>query len=269
MELLKMTFPGGATLTAYLHEDSVEMPHQVCKKRPAMLVCPGGGYVFLSEREMEPPAMAFYNMGMQVFVLKYSIGPDAADKRPLEQAARSMKTIRESALKWNIDPEKVLIMGFSAGGHLACSMGVHWNDPEIAQRVDAECSMLRPSGMVLCYPVITAGEFAHVGSIETVSANSTEPMEYWSLETQVDSQTPPTFLWHTMVDDCVPVENAFLFASALHKAGVGCECHIFANGGHGMATCTKEVGTENLPAQRWVSLCRTWIEGEFGPLAGL
>lgn len=258
-----------ARLTGYLHSANEEMKSSAATKRPAMIICPGGGYSICSDREADPPACSFLQMGMQVFILWYSLGEDAGDKNPMAELATAVKIVRENCMDWQIDPEKIAVCGFSAGAHLAASLGVHWNDPEIAKRCGVGNSkQLRPDAMVLCYPVITAGEYAHVGSITAVSSNCTESLDYWSLEKQVSDQTPPTFLWHTMEDQLVPVENSFYFAMELHKHGVPCECHLFEKGQHGLSTATTEVDTPSKAVSEWLSLCKIWLEERFGNLPG-
>ena len=264
------TLPGGATLQAYLHEEICGSDGQVWGPRPAVILCPGGGYAFTSPREADPPAFLFLNMGLQVFILHYRVGEQAGKLQPMEDLARSILLVRERCSEWEIDPDRVAVMGFSAGAHLACSLGVHWDDEELARRCEVkEVRRLRPDAMILAYPVITAGTFAHRKSIELVSADSGRPQEYWSLETQVNDKTPPAFLWHTMDDAGVPVENSFLLAQALHKAGVECECHLFPSGCHGMSVCTGEVYTPSATVGMWVPLCKNWLEHRFGPLGGL
>ena len=148
---------------------------------------------------------------------------------------------------------------------MAASLGVHWNDPVITAACDVtESSLLRPNAMILGYPVITAYQFAHQGSIETVSADCSEPLDYWSLERCVTPQTPPTFLWHTMNDPCVPMENSLLFAQALHATNVPAECHIFPGGPHGMTTCTQEVDTPSVHTRQWLIVCEMWLKELFG-----
>lgn len=258
-----------AELTAYLHSPSDEMQSEEAVKRPAVIVCPGGAYMFCSDREADAPAMAFLNMGLQVFVLRYSVDEFAGNKQPLTEIAASIKFVRENAQRWLLDKNKVAVCGFSAGGHLAASIGVHWNDPEIMARLHIRDAMLlRPDAMVLCYPVITAGEFAHRQSVENISRNCSESIDYWSLETQVNPQTPPAFLWHTVNDNAVPVENSFLFAQQLHKCGVPCECHFFEDGQHGMSAATREVNCASKNVHMWLQLCQNWLTGRFGPLGG-
>lgn len=269
--MIVKTIPMGetATLQAMLHAPSPEMRSDSACLRPAMIICPGGAYEFCSDREADAPALAFLNMGLQVFVLNYPTGKAAGNKNPLTQLAASIKLVRENADRWQIHPQKILVCGFSEGGHLAASMGVHWNDPEITRRCGAEsAAQLRPDGLVLCYPVIHAGEYAHETSLENVSRDCDESRSYWSLDTQVTPQTPPAFLWHTMTDDVVPVENSFLFAQQLHRNGVPCEAHFFEQGSHGMSTTTKEVNSASRAIHSWLPLCQTWLSNRFGPLGG-
>lgn len=270
MELLQFTLPTGAKLTAWLHSKEAGLVNELCYNRPAIVVCPGGGYGHVSDREKDPVAAEFYAMGAQVFTLKYSLGEQAGNKRPLEEVARSVLMVRQNAEQWSLDPNRILVIGFSAGGHLAASLGVHWDDPEIMTRCGVDdAQLLRPDGMILCYPVITADpDVWHSGSIKTVSAGTNEAPEYWSLETQVKETTPPAFIWHTMEDKVVPVANSFLFASALHRCGVTCEAHFFPHGGHGMSVCTTEVNTPHPIARQWMPLCRNWLDTHFGPLCG-
>lgn len=269
MHYSKITLPTGGVMTAYLHRESEDMPDEQCRKRPAIIVCPGGAYLGTSVREQDAPAAAFLNMGFQVFVLEYSVGEKVKNKQGMEELGRCVQIIRQNSAQWLVDPQKVMVLGFSAGGHLAASLGVHWDDSDVICRCGAkQGEEIRPDGLILAYPVITAGEYAHRLSIDTVSAGSTEDMSYWSLETQVSEKTPPTFIWHTMEDGLVPVENSFLFATALHQAGVPCECHFFVHGEHGMSVCTKEVGSYSKSVGAWIPLCRTWIEEQFGELIG-
>ena len=271
MKLLKFDLLTGATMTAWLHEDSSEMATDLCRCRPAVIVCPGGAYSMVSDREKDPVAQEFFAMGVQVFTLAYSVEEKAADKRPMEELAKAVLAVRQNARKWLVDPQKVVVLGFSAGGHLAGSLGVHWDDPEIMTRCGVrDAKLLRPDGLVLCYPVITMQDgLTHQVTRKNVMAGTKETRDYWSLETQVKENTPPTFIWHTMEDDCVPVENSFLFVSALHRNGVACEAHFFPHGGHGMSVCTQEVITPDPVVRQWVPLCRNWLDSHFGPLGGI
>ena len=130
------TLPGGATLQAYLHEEICGSDGQLWGPRPAVILCPGGGYAFTSPREADPPAFLFLNMGLQVFILHYRVGEQAGKLQPMEDLARSILLVRERCSEWEIDPDRVAVMGFSAGAHLACSLGVHWDDEELARRCE-------------------------------------------------------------------------------------------------------------------------------------
>ena len=259
----------GVVLGLMLIVIAICKPLRESLRRPAVVICPGGAYEFCSVRESDAPASAFLNMGLQVFILLYSCGEAAGGKQPLTEAAQSVRLVRERADEWWIDPQKILICGFSAGGHLAASLGVHWDDPALAERCGVQdASVLRPDAMVLGYPVITAGQYAHRNSIVNVSRASGEPEQYWSLEENVSEKTPPTFLWHTMTDNSVPVENSLLFVQQLHRYGVACECHLFESGRHGMSVATREVDAASRAVHAWVGLCQTWLTARFGPLGG-
>ena len=177
-----------------------------------------------------------------------------------------MRRIRENAAQWRVDPEKIAVCGFSAGGHLAASLGTLWNDPEFLKHYDSHGGQNRPNAMILGYPVITADEFAHEGSLRHVSGcQPGEPgYEYFSLEKHVTKDTCPAFLWHTMDDDCVPVENSFAMAAALHRAGIPCEAHFFPSGIHGLSVCTQEIGMPHPHNAQWMDLCLRWLESTFG-----
>ena len=237
-------------LRSYLHEDD--------KARPAILVIPGGGYEFVSSREGELVAEKFVTLGYNCFVLTYSMNLLALTPlkmQPLNDAARAIRTIRKNAGSWHVDPDKTAVLGFSAGGHLAASLTLHHKDAEERDPAYAGISA-RPDAAVLCYPVITTGEFAHMGTVkallgfnhETLEADRcvfgkpmpgcetpADEMRYASLETQVTKDTPPVFLWHTLTDASVPVENSMLMAAALRKCGIPFAMHLFSHGKHGLS----------------------------------
>ena len=182
-----------AKLYTYFLDNSREIaPERV---RPVIVICPGGGYEWVSEREAEPIALKFVGAGYHAVVLHYSVAPAAHYPTALRQLAWTVAHLREHAAEYHIDPNKVVVAGFSAGGHLAASLGVHWR----------ELGLPRPDGMILGYPVITAGKYAHRGSIQNL-AGSDDP-GWYSLETQVTADTPPAFFWHTVTDPEVPVQN--------------------------------------------------------------
>ena len=240
----------------YIQEDYDTL--QAHKVRPALIICPGGAYVWCSPREEDPPAFAFLSMGYQVFILEYSGAEKAADYRPLRELADAVRQVRENADEWHIDPDKIAVMGFSAGGHLAASLGAFWNDPEVGLPVSA-----RPDALVLCYPVISTKEFAHEESAMWVSGKDPTMREKMHLPDRVTADYPPTFLWNGGEDDAVPPENSLMLACALKKHGVPFELHLFGSGAHGISMCSQEVETPDEACRPWVGLCQTWLNRRF------
>lgn len=253
----------GARLVGYLHDKAEEMPNFL--KRPCVVVCPGGGYEYCSAREADPVALAFFGRGYNTFILYYSVGKEAAQLRPLTDLSLSVLKIRKNCEEWGILPDKIAVCGFSAGGHLAASLGTLWNSPLLAAAGGgAVGNGNRPDAMILGYPVISAGKYAHKGSLHLVSGDQTEFLKLLSLEKQVTPETPPAFLWHTADDGCVPVQNTLLFAAALLEKGVPFECHIYPHGNHGMSMCTAEVNCPSPHLATWFPLCIEWLENLFG-----
>lgn len=266
-----------ARLITYLQDHSEEIG---ISKRPLILICPGGGYGFTSEREWEPLALQFLAMGCHAAVLKYSCAP-ARYPVALTELAAAVKTVREHAEEWHVDPKAVLVLGCSAGGHLAASLGVLWKEAFLAEAVGiaaAEQEKLRPDGMILCYPVITGGEYAHRGSFECLLGEKEGSRERFedpesmlrklSLETRVTQDTPPVFIWHTFTDGAVPVENSLLFVSALRRAGVSAEFHMYQEGGHGLSlanhlTAHRDGSGVQEECSSWISLVRTWLMSRY------
>ena len=246
-----------APVIGYLQDDHDRLVAH--KKRPAVVICAGGCYRWLSPREKDPVALAFAAMGYQTFLLEYSTGERAGNYRPLRELAETVRTIRAHAAEWHIEPEHVAVLGFSAGGHLACSLGVLWDDPELG--LGEAC---RPDALVLCYPVITTGEYAHRESADNVTGGDPELTVKLSLEKRVTAQMPPTFVWHCVGDESVPVENTLLLTTAMQRAGVPYECHLFAGGAHGISMCDQEVETPYPAIAPWVELCKTWLNARFG-----
>lgn len=240
------------------------------RKTPLVLICPGGGYAMTSNREAEPIALQFNSMGYQAAVLRYSCAP-AVYPTALCEVAQSVKLIRERAEDWNVDAEKIIVMGFSAGGHLAASYGVFWNESWLTEKMQCDKQLLKPNGLVLCYPVISSKEeIAHQDSIKNLLGESYPEMkEQVSLEDKVGKHTPKTFLWHTFTDPVVPFWNSFRFAEALGKAGVPMEYHLYPQGGHGLSLANKQTANEEgkgveKVCQSWVPLLRSWMLENFG-----
>lgn len=252
-----------ADLYTYFLDNSKEMHPE--RKRPVIVICPGGGYEMTSDREAEPVAMQFLAMGYHAVVLRYSVYP-ALYPEALLQLGMTIQYLREHAKEYFIDYNKIILMGFSAGGHLVGSFGVFWNRSFLTNTLNVEAEILRPNGMILSYPVITSGEKAHHSSIKHLLGDRYEQLkEEMSLEKQVSSDTPKTFLWHTATDDCVPVENSILFFEALHTNHIPVELHIYPVGGHGLSLCNEETSIPNgygmqEECQSWISLVKKWLE---------
>jgi acetyl esterase/lipase len=204
----------------------------------AVVICPGGGYwIVAAGHEGYDVAKEFAAVGVAAFVLKYrlpdsriQINPEIA---PLQDAQRAIQLVRERAKEWNINPSRVGIMGFSAGGHLASTVGTKFNQPVIETKAEIN---LRPDFMILIYPVISSDTLiAHKGSFEKLLGknSSNEKLSLYSNEKQVTAQTPPTFLVHASDDDGVSALNSTVFYEALLKSKVPAELHVYQNGGHG------------------------------------
>lgn len=253
-----------ADLYTYILDNSVEMRPN--RKRPVIVICPGGGYTMTSDRESEPIAMQYLARGYHAVILRYSVAP-ARYPLALLQLAKSVAYLREHAEEFHIDTAKIILQGFSAGAHLAASLGVFWKEQFISEVLHTETEIMRPNGMILSYPVISSGKFAHTGSFEALlGADSSDPekRKKQSLEFQVTTDTPPTFLWHTVTDDCVPVENSLLFFEALHKYKVPVELHLYPTGVHGLSLANEETSHEDggciqSECQSWMELACTWI----------
>lgn len=228
--------------------------------RPTVLVLPGGGYSFTSEREAEPVAMRFLARGFNVCILNYTV-KDTPFPVALIEALTAIKYIRENLTAWQGAADKVYVCGFSAGGHLAASVGVFW-DKEISRNYFGDTETVRPNGLILSYPVITSDtSLTHGGSINNLLAgrDDEELREMLSLENQVTESTPPAFIWTTFEDTLVPCENSMLFASALRKQGVPFELHIFEKGSHGGATGDKVSCINNHRFGAWLDMACDWI----------
>lgn len=224
------------SLVSYIHEDE--------KKRPCMIIVPGGGYRFVSPREGEIVARKFYDKGYNTFVLTYTTNltlTEPLKEQPMKDLARAIRKIRQGAERYQIDPEKVILCGFSAGGHLCASVGVHYDDIQDEHRVYKKFSC-RPDAMILSYPVITSGIYAHKESFEALYGKQAaeQELEYMSLEKHVTKDIPPCFVWHTVSDQTVPVENSHLFARACKEQGVLYSFHLFSNGKHGLSLANEQ-----------------------------
>jgi len=225
----------------------------------AVVVCPGGGYqVVAADHEGKQIAEWLNSLGVSAFVLQYRLGQRYRHPAPLQDAQRTIRMVRSRATEWRVDPKRIGILGFSAGGHLASTAATHFDDgkPDASDPIERESS--RPDFAVLCYAVISfVDPVAHAGSRRNLLGDPADPalVELLSNERQVTARTPPTFLWHTADDSAVPVENSLQFFEALHQAGVPGELHVFPHGRHGLGLAPGD------PAlSQWPRLCAVWME---------
>jgi len=224
----------------------------ICKgSRSAVIVCPGGGYRIKAEHEGAPIAEMIRESGVSAFVLDYRVAPCPHDA-PLGDALRAIRIVRAMGY------EKVAILGFSAGGHLACSAATLYTpgDPDAADPLERLSS--RPDGLISCYSVVSFVNRPHVGSRMKLLGEAFADLDLarrYSAELNVTKDTPPAFIWHTMQDEKVPVENSLNLAAAYSRAGVGCELHVFPEGLHGLGLAQEIPGTA-----KWSALLEGWLD---------
>ena len=253
--------PCGSRLTVYLRDAEQAMP--LFQTRPLVLVIPGGGYEHVSPREGDPVALRFLAAGYHAAVLHYSVGEQARDYRPLAQVNGALTALRAHAAEWGICPDKIAVCGFSAGGHLAACTGLLWDADPVRDALGEHAALVRPDAMILCYPVITSGEYGHAGSFDRIAGSDPALRERFSLEKQVRPDTPPVFLWHAVADATVPVQNSLMLVEQLEKQDVPYEMHLFGGGKHGMGLCTVEVNHPDAHIAHWFTLCREWLDNTF------
>ncbi len=230
-----------------------------CRRRPAVLILPGGCYSHTSQREQEPVALQFAARGYVAFVLEYSCAPRFRFPTALREAAMAMAYIRANADALEIDPHMVACTGFSAGGHLCGSLGTLYDSEELSDIAPAE--VLRPDALGLCYPVAVSWGRTHDESFENLTGGDRRLREALSLERLVRPDMPPVFLWHTRDDPSVPCRNALVLAVALEEAGVDFAMHIYRHGRHGLSTADALVyPTYEMPEVSWDVF--GWIDAE-------
>ncbi len=268
-EYFDLSGDGRVTLTAYLHEYKEELP--IWKRRPAVVVCPGGGYSGCSAREGEPVVLSFLAAGFHALLLHYSLGDKAAFPQPLLDLSQAMALCRAHAEEWGVIPDQIAVCGFSAGGHLAASLGVHWNRPEIQEKAGVSGQANRPNALILGYPVITTSWMDHDGCIPRLAGHMDEKEARRLLNCQdhVGPHTPPAFIFHTYEDNCVPVEDSLAMASAMAAADVPFELHIFQRGVHGLGlgthlTSNGWAGHDEPDFAQWMPLSVKWLWNLFG-----
>jgi acetyl esterase/lipase len=224
---------------------------------PGFIICPGGGYWRHSPITNEPVAAWLNSIGISAYLLRYALKP-AKHPAPLNDLQRAIRTVRSSAAVSNLDPAKIGVIGFSAGGHLATTAGTRFDNGNPTADDPIERVSSRPDALVLGYPVISFEEYRHEGTVLTLLGD--EPDEQirneLSNHRQVTHDTPPSFIWHTVDDPVVPVQNSLLFANALIDNAVPCELHLFPHGDHGLG-----LAADNPSLSQWTALCETWLKG--------
>lgn len=281
------------TLTSYILDNSQEIK---IKRRPTVIICPGGGFLMTSDREAEPIAIKFAGEGYNTFVLRYTThfnkqnidfnnlprgNEDSIYPQPLFDLGKAILTVRKNADDWSVDTNKIFVCGFSAGGHLAASLGVHWNDNLLKEKFKVENELFRPNGLILGYPVL---DYSLMEALK-LEKNDKSLNEFWEISNKaifgepnpsqeylkklspvnyVSDNTPPTFMWHTASDGLVSVRNSLNFATELSKKEIPYELHIFENGGHGLALCNEVTANEpahvNKNAEVWFDMALAWLK---------
>ena len=221
----------GGTLTAWATQTPASISPS--RRRPAILILPGGGYEHISQRESEPVALRFVARGWAAFVLTYSVAP-ARFPVQLREAAWAMRYIRENAADFEVDPHMVAAMGFSAGGHLCGTLGTMFDAPEVHDIAPAD--ILRPDALGLCYPVAVSWGETHAASFDNLTGGDEALMARLSLDKLARPDMPPVFLWGTRDDNSVPCRNSIQLAVALDQAGVDFAFHLYRHGKHGVST---------------------------------
>jgi acetyl esterase/lipase len=234
-------------------------------KRPALIVVPGGGYGIVSKREAEPVALPFLSKGYQTFILTYSVGGENGFSYPqqLLEAAAAVDYVKKHADEFDVNPEEVFIMGFSAGGHLAGNLCVEY--ASVSQKMGRELDC-KPTAAALCYPVISQ-KHGHQGSYINLLNGYTEEaqeelLKILSLDKMVNEQTPPAFIWTTATDNAVPASNSLRYAAALDAQGISYELHVYPRGHHGLSRCNLEINGEFdflTKASRWIDDCASFF----------
>ena len=243
----------------------------VDRLRTAVIICPGGGYEALSDREGEPVALRFAGLGYATFVLKYHVAPQGRWPVPQQQLLTAIAYVRANWERYHANPAAIIAMGFSAGGHLAGCAGTLWNKQELYRPLRRRPAVFRPDGVVLCYPVVTSGPYAHRESFDNLLGDRRGELETLvSLEKQASKKSPPFFIWHTADDTCVPLENALLLEKALRAKGVDVELRVYPHGSHGQSLADHTVfAPENQwraspSCAVWVQHCDAWLQRHFG-----
>ncbi|MHC5227916.1 alpha/beta hydrolase [Enterococcus sp. LJL99] len=280
MEVTRIHLNATAYFDTYLLHRSQE--YNVGKKKPLVVVCPGGGYAFTSDREAETIALKFNSIGLNSAVLWYTTKDQVKNvpQNALVEAAQTIKYVRKHAEDWLVDEEKIIICGFSAGGHLALQMATRWHDPLLAEKLDTTNDYLKVNLAILGYPLVCQKEafaedelgFGATLMKQPLTANerffgvknpSLDIVEKMNCLNYVNEKTPPTFLWHTTEDVLVDVDHSLKLGMKLRESDVPFEMHIFEKGEHGLAladrTTARKQSHYNQHVAKWFELCEEWL----------
>ncbi|KAB1437522.1 alpha/beta hydrolase [Candidatus Galacturonibacter soehngenii] len=280
----------GAYFTAYLLEDSKELLSG--RKRPVVVIAPGGGYLFTSDREAEPIALKFLSLGYHAVVLRYTTGDMEGNKvgvgkQALKELAHTIRYLRRKSDLWMIDSQKVVVCGFSAGAHLAASLGVHWQDQSLLNALSnqAESDQIKPNALILGYALLDYNVMLKKAEREDLDEKAKANLEFMKIANKaltgksdlsqdivkeyspiywVSQHTPPTFLWHTAKDNLVYAENSLKFALELAKHNVPYELHVFQDGEHGLSLANEVTANKKEQIDRecevWFDLAVNWLK---------
>lgn len=257
---MRIDFDNGVYAIAHVAESHPELP---LRPRPAVIVLPGGAYMYCSFREAEPVANQFIAAGCNTFTLFYSVMEKAKDKNPLKDVARLIHHIRTHAQEYNVDPHKIATIGFSAGGHLSAWIASGYGDP-VLEGLDC-----RPDAAIVCYPLVRSHPECFQLLLGCEQLPTEQQSQHLYTDNMVHSDTPPMFIWHTFSDDCVPLSDPLALSDALYKSNVPFELHVFPYGRHGLSVCNEEVTMPDCPEnndpylRRWVDMAIQWLNKQF------
>lgn len=257
---MRIELESGAYIDAHIAKTSPEL---TMPPRPAVVILPGGAYSYCSAREAEPVANQFKAAGCNTFTLFYSVEEKAKDKNPLKDVAQTIDHIRSHAQEYGIDPEKVAVIGFSAGGHLAAWIASKYDDP-VLEGLDC-----RPNAAIPCYPLVRSHPECFQLLLGLNEYPTEEQAQHLYTDNMVHQNTPPMFIWHTFTDGCVPLTDPLALANALYKNNVPFEMHVFPHGPHGISVCTEETTPNGCPEYndpyigRWVDMAIKWLNKQF------
>lgn len=248
-----------ATLTGYLQERNDKRQSQLC---PAVIVVPGGSYTHIPKAQAEALTLAFNRLGFQSFTLRYSFIGEATPllPRPVVELGRAIATIKQRASEWSIDANRIVVAGFSAGGHVAALFNDYWHTDWLNQLTQTTAKTLKPQAIMLAYPVISP-LLGFPTDSETLLKWTDEPARF-AAEQHVTNANRPTFIWATTDDPVVPVQNTLAYVSALNDYNVPVECHLFSHGPHGIAladqTTAWNAASNNPHVAHWLALFNEW-----------